>query len=100
MAVSITGAAALAATTKLTPADGAYLDYATPRLHFTDGDGRHVTLRQCASGPGNNFTGVPTPMVQFSVGGQQGDCVLRLTQANANDILAQLVNFANNGVIS
>jgi hypothetical protein len=100
MAVSVSGTAALAATTKQTTADGAFLDFATPRLHFTDADGRHVTLRQCANGPGNNFTPVPTPMIQFSVGGQQGDCALRLTQANANDILAQLVNFANTGTLS
>jgi hypothetical protein len=102
--IGITGTAALAATTKSTAADtGTNLDNSSSRLHITDAEGRHITLRVCSDGPGNMLVGGTvsrTPLLAFSAGGQQAEVLLRLTQANCNDILATIATFANTGTLS
>ena len=102
MAISVTGTSAAAATTKQTAADaGTNLDASTPRVHFVDGDNQHVCLRMASDGPGIAYGNTAKlPLIAFTLGGQQGVTVLRLTQQNVNDLLGGLVNFANNGVLS
>jgi hypothetical protein len=100
LAIAVTGTAALAATTKQTVADGAYLDSGTPRLHIVDAEGRHLVLRVASDGPGNNLGAARTPFLVISSGGQQADVLCRLSQSNCNDILATLATFANTGTLS
>ena len=56
---------------------------------------QHYTIRQAPA----EAVGASVPMIEICEGGQQGVCVVRLTQANVNDILAGLVAFANTGVL-
>jgi hypothetical protein len=57
-------------------------------------------LRVASDGPGNNLGAARTPLLVISAGGQQGEVLVRLTQANRNDILATLATFANTGTLS
>jgi hypothetical protein len=39
-------------------------------------------------------------MLVIAAGGQQAEALVRLTQANCNDVLATLATFANTGTLS
>jgi hypothetical protein len=101
VAIGITGTSALQSSTQKTAADtGTNLDASTPRLHIVDADGRHLTLRVASDGPGNNLLVARTLMLVIAAGGQQAEALVRLTQANCNDVLATLATFANTGTLS
>jgi hypothetical protein len=88
MAISVSGAAALAPTTKLTAADATHVDSGSARGHFIDPDGQHVSVH------------VRSGILEFSIGGQQALRVLRLSQQNSNDVAQWVVSHANTGAIS
>ena len=96
MAISVTGTTGTAATIKTSAnmASASGLDNAYPAYHFVGPGGQRYTMRQGAvEGPGVNI-------LEFTAGGQSGEALIRLTPQNVNDLLAGLVNFANNGVLS
>ena len=69
---------------------------AYPAYHFTDSDGKRITLRQ--SGPND---GPGTNVLELVEGGLSGNILIRLTQQNVIDIISTgLLNFANNGTLS